>query len=130
MEAEGAKQVYEAYCSFCRKGQEDVNALIAGPGVYMCNECVDLAVGVFRKLGNVETKIPYDAAKHFQSLDSEKLLNLVGLIDPVYKDVASQQELIVGILRERQVSWADIGGSLGVTRQAAWRRFAKGPDVE
>ncbi|HDL8404238.1 TPA: hypothetical protein PXR22_004066 [Yersinia enterocolitica] len=30
------------YCSFCQKSQHSVVKLIAGPGVYICNECVDL----------------------------------------------------------------------------------------
>ena len=29
-------------CSFCGKSQEQVRKLIAGPGVYICDECVDL----------------------------------------------------------------------------------------
>jgi ATP-dependent Clp protease ATP-binding subunit ClpX len=29
-------------CSFCGKNQEDVKKLIAGPSVYICDECVDL----------------------------------------------------------------------------------------
>lgn len=29
-------------CSFCGKNQEQVKRLIAGPGVYICNECIDL----------------------------------------------------------------------------------------
>lgn len=29
-------------CSFCGKGQEDVKKLIAGPGVYICDECIEL----------------------------------------------------------------------------------------
>jgi len=29
-------------CTFCGKGQEDVRKLIAGPNVYICDECVDL----------------------------------------------------------------------------------------
>lgn len=29
-------------CSFCGKGQDDVQRLIAGPGVYICDECVAL----------------------------------------------------------------------------------------
>ena len=29
-------------CSFCGKSQEQVNKIVAGPGVYICNECVDL----------------------------------------------------------------------------------------
>src|SRR6476620_8282248 len=29
-------------CSFCGKSQEDVRRLIAGPGAYICDECVEL----------------------------------------------------------------------------------------
>ena len=29
-------------CSFCGKGQEEVRKLVAGPGVYICDECIDL----------------------------------------------------------------------------------------
>ncbi len=30
------------YCSFCGKGQREVRKLIAGPTVYICNECIEL----------------------------------------------------------------------------------------
>jgi ATP-dependent Clp protease ATP-binding subunit ClpX len=33
-------------CSFCGKHQRQVNKLIAGPGVYICNECVDRCVEI------------------------------------------------------------------------------------
>ena len=29
-------------CAFCGKTQDQVQRLIAGPGVYICNECVEL----------------------------------------------------------------------------------------
>jgi ATP-dependent Clp protease ATP-binding subunit ClpX len=29
-------------CSFCGKDRDDVAKLISGPGVFICNECVDL----------------------------------------------------------------------------------------
>jgi len=32
----------ELHCSFCNKGQSTVEKLIAGPGIYICNECVEL----------------------------------------------------------------------------------------
>ncbi len=33
-------------CSFCGKSQDDVRRLVAGPGVYICNECVELCQSV------------------------------------------------------------------------------------
>lgn len=38
-----------AYCSFCGKSSNEVKKLIAGPGVYICNECVDLAEDVLKE---------------------------------------------------------------------------------
>jgi hypothetical protein len=32
----------------------------------------------------------------------------------------------VDVLRQRGTSWADIGNVVGVSRQSAWERFAKG----
>ncbi len=29
-------------CSFCGKSQNEVKKLIAGPSVYICNECIDI----------------------------------------------------------------------------------------
>ena len=33
-------------CSFCGKAQENVKKLVAGPGVYICDECVDLCTSI------------------------------------------------------------------------------------
>ena len=36
------------YCSFCGKSQHEVRKLIAGPSVYICDECVDLCNDIIR----------------------------------------------------------------------------------
>lgn len=36
------------YCSFCGKAQEEVRKLIAGPSVYICDECVDLCNDILK----------------------------------------------------------------------------------
>ena len=51
-----AKYKHELRCSFCGKTQDEVRKLIAGPeGVYICNECVDICVGI------VEEEYEFDA---------------------------------------------------------------------
>ncbi|MGJ7262011.1 ATP-dependent protease ATP-binding subunit ClpX [Morganella morganii] len=37
------------YCSFCGKSQHEVKKLIAGPSVYICDECVDLCNDIIRE---------------------------------------------------------------------------------
>ena len=36
------------YCSFCGKSQHEVRKLIAGPSVFICDECVDLCNDIIR----------------------------------------------------------------------------------
>ena len=44
---EGASKIL--YCSFCGKSQNDVRKLIAGPSVFICDECVDLCNDIIRE---------------------------------------------------------------------------------
>ncbi|MDZ4140379.1 MAG: ATP-dependent Clp protease ATP-binding subunit ClpX [Methylotenera sp.] len=37
------------YCSFCGKSQHEVKKLIAGPSVFVCNECVDLCNDIIKE---------------------------------------------------------------------------------
>ncbi len=37
------------YCSFCGKSQHEVRKLIAGPNVFICNECVELCMDIIRE---------------------------------------------------------------------------------
>src|SRR3546814_7569844 len=39
----------ELHCSFCGNSQSEVRNLIAGPGVFICSECVDLCSATLRK---------------------------------------------------------------------------------
>ena len=36
------------YCSFCGKSQHEVRKLIAGPSVYVCDECVELCNDIIK----------------------------------------------------------------------------------
>jgi ATP-dependent Clp protease ATP-binding subunit ClpX len=54
-------------CSFCGKSQEQVRKLVAGPGVYICDECIELCneiieeeIGDEAELGKVELPKPQD----------------------------------------------------------------------
>ena len=52
------------YCSFCGKSQHEVKKLIAGPSVFVCDECVDLCNDIIREemkeevSEETETKLP------------------------------------------------------------------------
>ena len=49
-------------CSFCGKSQDQVRKLIAGPGVYICDECIDLCNEILdEELIDSQTKTNYNA---------------------------------------------------------------------
>ena len=49
------------YCSFCGKSQHEVKKLIAGPSVFVCDECIDLCNDIIR-----------DEASSVETLDGQK----------------------------------------------------------
>lgn len=48
------------HCSFCGKAQDEVKKLIAGPSVYICNECVDLCNDIIEEEIKSDEDVPYD----------------------------------------------------------------------
>ena len=51
------------YCSFCGKSQHEVRKLIAGPSVFVCDECVELCNEIIREEAeDVETEAAREAA--------------------------------------------------------------------
>lgn len=44
----------QLYCSFCGKSQHETRKLIAGPSVYICDECIDLCNEIIRDESQVE----------------------------------------------------------------------------
>src|SRR5574343_1345197 len=44
----GAPSEKTLYCSFCGKSQHEVKKLIAGPSVFICDECIDLCNDIIR----------------------------------------------------------------------------------
>ena len=54
------------YCSFCGKSQHEVRKLIAGPTVFICDECVELCMDIIKE----ESKENF--VKHQDGLPSPK----------------------------------------------------------
>ena len=47
-------------CSFCGKGQKQVKKLIAGPGVYICDECIELCNEIIDEELQETTDLPFE----------------------------------------------------------------------
>jgi ClpX C4-type zinc finger len=104
-------------CSFCIKDKDAVAKLIAGPGVYICDECVRLC----------ELILAEEPASGFGSWNEqpdEELLASLARIQAVVSQVDAAIHDHVAVLRDRRISWTRIGQALGVSKQAAWDRFS------
>ena len=111
-------------CSFCAKTSPEIEKIVAGPGVYICNECVDLCNDALRDehLESLESDTRLSVWE--EGMTDEQILEQLPRIAAAEARAHAGIERLVGILRERQVTWARIGGALGITRQSAWERFS------
>lgn len=106
-------------CSFCGKGKDKVRKLVAGPGVFICDQCVQLCKEVLEsEPQSRELSIGPDSEVAEVLLD-ELRINAAGL-----KQSEEQLQRAVNLLRKNQVPWSRIGEAIGTSRQAAWERFS------
>jgi ClpX C4-type zinc finger len=110
-----------AACSFCLKPDTEVATLVAGPGVFICNECVDLCAHVIaqRPASRQPMTAPWE---HAADLD-----DVLRLLPKAAAAGAQVEENLTGWVRRARslgATWARIGEALGMTRQSAWERFS------
>lgn len=110
-----------ARCSFCEKADTEVEKLVAGAGVLICNECVALASSIIdESLGS--PAVPRKPV--WESLTDEEMLSHIPRVASHIDQAEADLRSWVQELRRRGVTWARIGEALGVTRQSAWERFS------
>jgi ATP-dependent Clp protease ATP-binding subunit ClpX len=110
------------HCSFCGKNQTQVRKLIAGPAVFICDECVDLCNKIIAEPDFPAEKLP--KLENLDAMPNDKLLHTLAIQAALFEYARTRMQEVVDTLRKREVSWATIGVALGVSRQAAWDRFS------
>src|ERR1700691_6019584 len=109
-----------ASCSFCLKPDNEVGKLVAGPGVYICNECVDLC----RQIIASPPSRPPEMTSWEEDLDLDGVLASLPRMAAAGAQVESNLSRFVKRARELGATWAAIGASPGMKRQSAWERFS------
>ncbi|HXW47006.1 MAG TPA: ClpX C4-type zinc finger protein [Streptosporangiaceae bacterium] len=113
-------------CTFCMKLPADVETMVAGAGVFICNECVDLCVQIIAS----KPKDGSDAAPDSRMQTWEQKMSdedLLAHLPRVAAASAQVEEQLTGWVRQaraRGITWTRIGEALGMTRQSAWERFS------
>jgi hypothetical protein len=117
----GAKLPKTLHCSFCGKGQHQVQKLIAGPrGVFICDECVGLCNDVIAERADTQLR---------------RLSTAAGPVDRRTSGAAAvdqfrhrgQPRFPAGAGGPAARARGQLGGdrrAAGVSRQSAWERFS------
>jgi hypothetical protein len=112
-----------ARCSFCGKPNTDVERLVAGPGVYICDGCVGLCGDVLEAARDAGPS-PEPRLPEWRDLSDQQMLEHVPRIAATADQIEASLRTWIAELRRRGVTWARIGEALGMTRQSAWERFS------
>ena len=108
------------HCSFCLKPSNEVATLVAGPGVYICNECLDLSSQIISN----PPSLPSGLTSWEEGLDLEGVLASLPRMAAAGAQAERNLTRFVKRARELGATWAAIGASLRMTRQSAWERFS------
>ncbi|TIC82570.1 ClpX C4-type zinc finger protein [Nocardioides sp. GY 10127] len=107
-------------CSFCGRTASADDRVVGGFGVLCCAECVETA-----HLLVTSGEVPDLVDVAWKDRSEAEILEALPRIVAASRQVERFLFTWVAVARESGISWAHIGRTLGVTRQAAWERFAK-----
>ena len=109
------------HCSFCGDQGRHDKPLVGGLGAFMCGDCVDYYAGVVA----AERRKDPAAPPPWESMSDADILGKLALILRTGAHVDRFLVEWVQLARSRKLSWAEIGKAMGISRQAAWERFAR-----
>lgn len=112
-----------ALCSFCAKANTEVERLIAGPGVYICDGCVGLCTTILDEARSAGPN-PLPRLPEWAAMTDDQMLDHVPRIAATAGQVDASLHAWIAELRRRGVTWSRIGQALDMTRQSAWERFS------
>lgn len=112
--------VTEVRCSFCAKEEHEVSKVIAGPGIYICDECVARCDRILEQ----DEQRGRPRLPGWESMTDQELLDHLPRVAAVGEQVEANLRQWVLRARDRGLAWARIGSALGITRQSAWGRFS------
>ncbi len=117
----GVRELREAAtCSFCLRSRSEVERLVEGPGVYICEDCIQASAAIIAGSDStVSASAPWE-----RELSDEEVLAQLPRLAVVGAQAERALALLVNKARGQGITWTRIGAALGMTRQSAWERFS------
>jgi hypothetical protein len=116
-----------ASCSFCAKRNTEVEKLVAGPGVFICNECIDLSATI---IAATVDETPKESARRRAQFVNRSAQDILALLPALARSAAQLEADLarwVGRLREQGTDWQRIADALGTSVDAARQHFETRP---
>ena len=111
--SENREQGDNLYCSFCGKNQKEVSKLIAGPAVYICDECIQLCSEI------IEEESEKDAEKIASSFTPQDIK--VKLDEYVIEQDDAKKNLSVAVYNHYKRLFSELCGGFIVGEAAPIR---------
>jgi hypothetical protein len=108
-----------ASCSFCGKSNAEVMRIVAGPGVYICNECVALCAEIISRVKEAPDSVPRTSQP-----SADRLLEWMPSIGRTLTSLEADIARRTAALRDSGVPWSRIAEALGLDESEAMKRFA------
>ncbi|WP_153348968.1 ClpX C4-type zinc finger protein [Nocardia aurantia] len=106
------------HCSFCGKPHTTVAKLVAGPGVYICDECVALSANIIDD--SAGTGSARSSRPDYPTAD---ILAMLPVLLRSAERVEAELTGWIGRLREQQIEWQAIAAAMGMSVETARLRF-------
>jgi hypothetical protein len=118
-----------AACSFCGKPDTQVQRLVAGPGVYICNECIELSAAIVEDAAGTTPEESSRRRSQFYDRSTEDILAMLPALVRSADRVEAELAGWIRRLNERGAEWQTIAAAAGMNVGAARQRFEGGPSA-
>lgn len=116
-------------CSFCGKPSAEVQRIVAGPGVFICNECIELALMLVEDAARATPEESSRRRVAYEDRSTDDLLMMLPALVKSADRVEAELATSVSRLRARGTPWHTIANAAGLSVEATRHRF-EGAGVE
>ena len=116
-----------ASCSFCGKPDSKVQRLVAGPGVYICNECVELSAAIIADAAHTSAEEVSRRRAQYYDRSAEDILAMLPALFRSADRVEGELASWISRLRDQGTHWQTIADAAGMSVDSARQRFEAAP---